>query len=64
MLVIKRKEGEPIDKMLKRYKRKYRDAHIMQEVKDNMYFTKPSDERREVLNKAEYTNQLELAGEI
>ncbi len=51
MLIIDVKEGESIDRALKKYKRKFERAGMMREVRRRKYFTKPSVERRhEVLN--------------
>ena len=57
MLIINIKDGEGIDKALKRYKRKHRQVKLMKELRKRKHFTKPSVKRRnEVLN-AEYRNE-------
>ncbi|MFY7672731.1 30S ribosomal protein S21 [Tenacibaculum sp. MEBiC06402] len=58
MLIIKVKEGEKIDRALKRYKRKYRNTKIQQELRDRKQYTKPSVKRREEVQKARYKEQL------
>jgi small subunit ribosomal protein S21 len=58
MLIIKVKEGEKIDRALKRYKRKYRNTKIQQELRDRKQFTKPSVRKREEVQKARYKEQL------
>lgn len=51
MLIINVKDGESIDRALKRYKRKHRQVQITKELRRRKYFTKPSvDRRNEVLN--------------
>ncbi|WP_236977896.1 30S ribosomal protein S21 [Membranihabitans maritimus] len=51
MLVIDVKDGDSIDKALKRYKRKYQQVGVLKELRKRKHFTKPSVERRnEVLN--------------
>jgi small subunit ribosomal protein S21 len=52
MLLIKIKEGESVDRALRRYKKKFEKTGILREVRGRMYFTKPSVEKREVMKKA------------
>ncbi|MCB0375846.1 MAG: 30S ribosomal protein S21 [Sinomicrobium sp.] len=54
MLIIDVKENEGIDRALKRYKRKHRDAKVMQQLRQRQHFTKPSVERRHQILKAVY----------
>ena len=57
MLIIEVKEGESIDRALKRYKRKHRDVKLRRELTARKHFVKPSERRRnEVLNAA-YRNE-------
>lgn len=58
MLLIKKKEGESIERMLKRYKRKHKKVQISKEVRQNAFYTKPSKARREALEKAKYANKM------
>ena len=58
MLIIKVQEGEKIDKALKRYKRKFRNTKIQQELRDRKQYTKPSVRKREETQKARYKEQL------
>ncbi len=64
MINVKRREGEHFEKMLKRYKRKHKDFRVLQEVKKRMYYVKPSERRKSVLEQAKYTNRKQLAGEF
>lgn len=57
MLIIERKEGESIDRTLKRYKRKYRDTKIRKELRNRKEFTKPSVKRRNEVLKAKYSKK-------
>lgn len=51
MLIIEVKEGESIDRALKRYKRKHRETKVMKELRKRKEFVKPSVKRRaEVLS--------------
>lgn len=54
MLIIDVKDNENIDRALKRYKRKHRDAKVMQQIRARQHFTKPSIERRKQVLKAAY----------
>ena len=58
MLIIKVKDGEKIDRALKRLKRKFRDTQVLQNLRDKKEFTKPSVERRQQLKKAQYIQSL------
>ncbi|CAL2102023.1 30S ribosomal protein S21 [Tenacibaculum sp. 190130A14a] len=58
MLKIIVKEGENIDRALKRYKRKYRNVKILQELRERKQYTKPSVARRAEVKKAAYKEQL------
>jgi len=58
MLIIKVKDGEKIDRALKRLKRKFRDTQVLQNLRDKKEFTKPSVERRQQVKKAQYVQSL------
>ena len=58
MLRIPVKEGENIDRALKRYKRKFVKTTIKNQLQTRKQFTKPSDERRAQIQKAEYVQGL------
>jgi small subunit ribosomal protein S21 len=57
MLIIERKDGESIDRVLKRYKRKHRRTKIRQELRRRKQFTKPSVKRRTEIIDAIYREQ-------
>lgn len=63
MLIIDVKDGENIDRALKRYKRKYRDTKIMQEIRKRREYKKPSVQRRNEILKAQYRNEKMLGME-
>jgi len=52
MLIIEVKEGESIDRALRRYKRKVRDTRILKELRRRKEYTKPSVQKRNKLLKA------------
>lgn len=58
MLVIQVKEGDNIERALKKYKRKYEKTKVLRELRKRKNFTKPSLENREKLKKAIYVEQL------
>ena len=52
MLIINVKEGESIDRALKRYKRKVQNTKILRELRKRKEFVKPSVQRRKEVLKA------------
>ena len=63
MLIIDVKEGESIDRALKRYKRKHRDTKLRQELMQRKFFTKPSVRRRHEILDAVYKQERKLSKE-
>lgn len=64
MIIIELKEGESIDRALKRYKRKHRQIGIAKEIRRRKHYTKPSIERRNEILKARYSEKLRNSGEL
>jgi len=60
MLVIQVKEGEGIDRALKRFKRKFDRTQTMRQLRKRQRFTKPSVTRREEFIKAAYVQTLRI----
>ena len=58
MLIIPVKEGESIDRALKRFKRKFDQTKMMRQIRDRKQFTKPSVKRRQQVLKAKYIQHL------
>ena len=58
MLIIPIKDGENIERALKRYKRKFIQTTIKNQLQDRKQFTKPSVARRSQLQKAQYIQRL------
>ena len=52
MLIIPVKEGESIDKALKKYKKKYEKVGVIKQLRDRQSFTKPSVKSRQEMIKA------------
>jgi ribosomal protein S21 len=58
MIVVPVKEGETIERALKKLKRKFEKTGIVRELRDRQKFTKPSIIKREQMRKAVYVQQL------
>ena len=58
MLIIDSKDCENIDKALKKYKKKYEKARILNQLRERQSFTKPSIKRRFEVLKAVYKQQM------
>jgi small subunit ribosomal protein S21 len=54
MLIVEVKPGEPIDKALKKLKRKFESTKALRELRSRKEYTKPSEKRRAEVNKAIY----------
>jgi len=54
MLIIDVKDGETIDRALKKYKRKYEKSGTIKQLRKRKHFTKPSVLRRQEILKAVY----------
>ncbi len=58
MLIIQVKEGENIERALKRYKRKYERTGVMKEIRFRQQFDRPSAVKRKHKLKAIYTDKV------
>jgi len=58
MLIIPVKEGENIDRALKRFKRKFDKTGAMRQLRSRQQFVKKSVRKREQLQKAQYIQGL------
>ena len=58
MLIIPIKEGENIDRALKRFKRKFDKTGAKRQLQTRKQFTKPSVERRAQIQKAQCIQRL------
>lgn len=58
MLIVPVKEGENIDKVLKRYKRKFLKTTVKHQLQNRKQFTKPSDAKIKQFQKAEHIQSL------
>jgi small subunit ribosomal protein S21 len=58
MLLVPIKEGESIEKALKKYKKKFEKTGVVRELRTRQQFTKKSVRRRDVIIKAAYKENL------
>ncbi len=54
MIIMPVKEGENIERALKKFKRKYERTGVLKELRRRQYFTKPSIEKRKAKIHAVY----------
>ena len=59
MLQIPVKEGESIERALKKYKKKFEKTGVLKQLRERKHFIKPSVARRQELIKAEYKQFLQ-----
>ncbi|HRH70521.1 MAG: 30S ribosomal protein S21 [Flavobacteriales bacterium] len=59
MLIIPVKEGESIDKALKKFKKKFERTQTMRQLRKRQSFTKPSVSRRKEIIRASYKLTLQ-----
>ncbi len=64
MLIIPIKDGENIDRALKRFKRKFDKTGVMRQLRSRQQFTKPSVTKRAVVQKAQYIQRLKDSQDI
>lgn len=61
MLQISVKEGESIERALKKYKKKFERTGVLKELRARKEYTKKSIVRRQQVIKAEYVEKLKAA---
>ena len=59
MIVVPVKEGENIEKALKKFKRKFEKSGIVKELRSRQQFDKPSATKRLKKERAVYVQQLQ-----
>ena len=62
MLIVQLKEGETLEKALKKFKKKFEKTGVVKELRERQKFTKPSVKRRDIVIKATYKQKIQ-AGE-
>ena len=63
LIIVPLKEGENIERALKRFKRKFEKTGAIRELRARKNFVKPSVRKREQLQKAIYVQHLQLEDE-
>lgn len=61
MIVVPLKEGESIERALKKFKRKFEKTGVIRELRSRQAFVKPSVEKRKGRIRAIYIQQLQQA---
>ena len=61
MLIIPIKEGENIERALKKYKKKYEKTNRMKQLRGRKEFIKPSVSRRQEIIRAAYKQRMQSA---
>lgn len=61
MIVVAVKEGESIEKALKKFKKKFEKTGVVRELRDRQKFTKPSIRKRETKLRAIYRQGLQIS---
>jgi small subunit ribosomal protein S21 len=59
MLIVQIKEGDTIEKALKKYKKKFEKTGVVKQLRVRKQFTKPSVRRREEIIKAVYKQKMQ-----
>lgn len=63
MIIVPIKDGENIERALKRFKRKFEKTGAIRELRLRKNFVKPSVKKREQLQKAIYVQKMQLQDE-
>lgn len=63
MVIVPVKEGENIERALKKFKRKFEKTGVVRELRNRKTFVKKSVARREEIKKAIYVKHLQLKEE-
>ncbi len=63
MIIVKVKEGENIDRALRRFKRKFEKTGVIKEIRERQAFKKPSEVKRDRMLKAVYIEHIKRDAE-
>ena len=63
MIIVPIKEGENIERALKKFKRKFEKTGAVRELRARKTFSKPSEKNRIKMQKAIYVQHLQLQDE-
>jgi small subunit ribosomal protein S21 len=59
MIIVPIKEGENLERALKKFKRKFEKTGIVKELRERQFFSKPSIKRRQEVIHAVYKQQMQ-----
>ncbi|MCX8081680.1 MAG: 30S ribosomal protein S21 [Bacteroidia bacterium] len=59
MLIVQIKEGDTLEKALKKFKKKFEKTGILRELRNRQFYTKPSVRKKEILKRAIFRQKLE-----
>ena len=59
MIIVPIKENEPLDRALKKFKKKFEKTGVVRELRERQAFTKPSIKRRMQVIKATYKQTMQ-----
>ncbi|WP_298646371.1 30S ribosomal protein S21 [uncultured Proteiniphilum sp.] len=63
MIIVQLKEGENIERALKKFKRKYEKTGVVKELRSRQAFIKPSVDKRKRKQHAVYVQQMQQSEE-
>ncbi len=63
MIIVQVKDGENIERALKRFKRKYERTGVVKELRKRQAFVKPSVQKRKQKQKAVYIQRIQESEE-
>ena len=63
MIIVPVKEGENIERALKKFKRKFEKTGVIRELRSRKTFEKPSVKKRDMMKKAIYVQHMQLQDE-
>ena len=63
MIIVPIKEGENIERALKKFKRKFEKTGAVRDLRARKNFEKPSEKKRKAMQKAIYVQHMQLLDE-
>lgn len=63
MIIVPIKEGENIERALKKFKRKFEKTGVVRELRSRQFFVKPSVTRRDLVKRAAYRQLMQRTEE-
>lgn len=63
MLIVKVNKGENIESALKKFKNKFKNTKVTEQLRENLYYDKPSEKKRVSKKKAIYIQKIKNQSE-